>query len=69
MKRDMILWEVFEAIVHPEEEVKLARKKRPIKWVIGIILYTLLGVVQFTLWLVTIVPTLINKWVRDWRYI
>jgi len=68
-KNDIILWEIIQTIIHPDEGVRFARKTRPIRWVVGLLLFTLMGLLQGILWLVTIIPTLVNKWVLDWRYV
>ena len=69
MRDDMILCEVFDALFHPDEYVRTRRKWHPIAWVLGMLMWTVVGLTQFLLWLLTIIPALINKWVRDWRYI
>ena len=65
---DIILHEVWDAIRHPDDYVINARKHHPIAWVLGIIMWSGVGVVQMLLWLLTIIPTIINKWVMNWRY-
>ena len=66
---DWILHEIWDAIRHPDDYVKTARKNHPIAWIIGIILWSIVGVVQCLLWALTIIPSIINKCVLDWRYI
>ena len=66
---DWILYEAWDAIRDPDDYVTHARKTHPIAWVIGIILWSLVGVLQALLWVLTIIPAKINKWVLDRRYI
>ena len=68
-KKDMILCEVVSTLRNPDENVKLTRKFHPIRWTWGMILFTVVGVLQIVLWALTIIPAKINKWVSDWRYI
>lgn len=68
-KEDMILWEVWDTLRHPDEQILYARKTRPIKWLGALLLFSLVGILQWLIWLLTIIPAKINKWVLDWRYI
>lgn len=68
-KHDWILYEVWDAIKNPDNYVLTARKNHPIAWVTGIILWSIVGVLQSILWILTIIPSKINKWVLDWRYV
>ena len=66
---DFILCEVWDAIWHPDDYVLRARKHHPIAWVIGMILWSIVGIFQGLIWVLTIIPAKINQWVLDWRYI
>lgn len=68
-KEDMILWEVWDTLKHPDEQILYARKTRPVKWAGALLLFSLVGILQWLIWVLTIIPTKINKWVLDWRYI
>ena len=65
---DVILHEVWDAIRNPDDYVTTARKLHPIAWTLGIVMWSLVGVLQMLLWVITIIPALINKWVMNWRY-
>jgi len=70
MRRDdFILIEVFSALIQSDEYVRFARKSHPLKWLFGILLSALIGTIQMLLWVLTIIPSAINKWVLSWRYI
>lgn len=68
-REDMILWEIFDTLKHPDEQVIFARKTRPVRWAGAMLLFSLVGVIQWLIWLLTIIPTKINQWVLNWRYI
>ena len=65
----MILYELFTALFHPEEEVIFARKYHPLRWTVGVLLFTILGLIQVLLWLITVIPAKVYKWIMDWRYV
>ena len=68
-KHDWILYEIWDAIKNPDNYVLNARKHHPVAWVTGIILWSIVGVLQALLWVLTIIPSKINKWVLGWRYL
>lgn len=63
--QQFVLYEVFTAIFFPDDDVRHARKK-PFKWLFCVVVLLIIGVAQFVLWLITIIPTLINRWVMRW---
>ena len=68
--KDLILFELVRSLFRPSEEdkesIKFARKTHPFLWGVAFISLSLMGVVQLFLWLLTIIPTLINRWLLKW---
>ena len=68
MKDDIILYEVYDAIFHPDDYVRDARKHHIVAWVLGIILWSLIGILQMLVLVLMFIPAKIFKWALTWRY-